>query len=152
MTAVVESQPILGTGQQIEYMHQAEVAARLSGFASNAASLCHALSRGANPGDLKLLIERARAFSKVIVQLDAATPPARSYSDLIPFEVWQESTDRHDSGESSDKLKEVLEAIEHNELNGDKLDDAAEYFRVLAVKLAERGRTSMYAAQDPLRG
>lgn len=152
MTAVVESQPILGTGQQIEYMHQAEAAARLSGFASNAASLCHALSRGVNPEDLQLLIERTEAFSEVIAQLDAVEPRARSYSDLIPFQVWRESTDSHDAGETGVKVNEVLDAIKYRELDRDKLGNAAKYFRVLAAKLAERGRTSMFAAQDSLRG
>ncbi len=152
MTAVVENQPILGTGQQIEYVHQAETAALLSGFASNAASLCHALSRGVKPEDLQLLIERTEAFSKVIVQLDMSEPRPRTYSDLIPFQVWRESTDSHDSGETGGKVNEILGAVKGRELDGDKLDEAARYFRTLAAKLAERGQTSLFlAAQDSPR-
>lgn len=150
MTAVVECPPILGTGQQIEYLQQAEAAARLSGLASNAASLCHALARGVAPERLQLLIERTRAFSEVVSRLDSGKPRPRSYSALIPFEVWRESTG-HGLGESSGRVAGVLADLDRCDLDQARLVDAAEYFRTLADKLADRGTSSVSAAQDSLR-
>ena len=147
MTTDIVSPAILGTGHQVEYIQQAEAAARLSGLASNAASLCHALAKGVDPGRLHLLIKRTRGFSELVTTLESGGPRLRSYSALIPYRVWRESAAGNLST-NRDRLTAVLAAIERSDIDQAVMAREAEHFRDLAAKLAERGKASAFAAQD----
>lgn len=146
----VERYPIVGTGQQLEHLKQADAAARLSSFASNVASLCHALALGADPGHLTLLIERTRDFLIVANELDAGNPRTASYSELIPFQVWEGASPRH-LAKSSDRVGHLLNAVD--EMRLDKIDfkSEASYFRKLAESLTDHGIEAIKDAHDPLK-
>jgi hypothetical protein len=147
-TEAMRRSPITGHGRRALQLQRADVANQWSNYSAVAAALFSTVSRDLDVdlSRLEVLTKRTRAFADVIEELQDADPAdVRTYSELVPVEVWQSAAeDVEIQADLAQRLRTILDRISQRSVGTAELveeskrfDEMAESFRRLGRELVE---------------
>lgn len=155
-TPVVCSMPtragsIKSHGQRALQLQGSTLATRLSNYASIAAALFEVVSRpGVDVARLGSLTERTREFAGLAKELECSDPEAvKTYGELVPLRVWRHGvTGLHLECGFSDRLLELLDAVDERQWSREDFAKASREFDELAASFHRVGRELLVNPSD----